>query len=224
VTKVVAAAQWLLNAALDANPVVLIAAGIIGLVVALVIAYKKSQTFRTIVNAAFNSVKSVAQTAWNIISNAASTAWNIIHPIISFLASILGHVKDGLMWMKNHAGDAFSALKGAIQAVSGVVSTVLGPLKSALDWIINSMKWIANHISSLKNSVEGFFSGVSASAGSSGGGGVGFGGHPNPQVSTNFRMAPQVISIQVDSREIYRAVVDHDKITKRQTGRSLLGT
>ena len=59
-SKRAAAGQVALNLALLANPVVLIVAGIIALVAALVLAYKKSETFRNIVDGAFNWVKNAA--------------------------------------------------------------------------------------------------------------------------------------------------------------------
>lgn len=58
-TKAAAAGQWLLNAAMTANPIGLVVVAIAALVVGLVIAYKKSETFRNIVNGAFHSVQKV---------------------------------------------------------------------------------------------------------------------------------------------------------------------
>jgi hypothetical protein len=58
--KRAAAGQVALNLALLANPVVLIVAGVIALVAALVLAYKKSETFRNIVDGAFEWVKNAA--------------------------------------------------------------------------------------------------------------------------------------------------------------------
>lgn len=57
VTKAVAAAQWLLNAAMEANPIGLVVVALAALVAGLVIAYKKSETFRNIVNGAFKGVQ-----------------------------------------------------------------------------------------------------------------------------------------------------------------------
>lgn len=57
VTKAWAFAQGLLNAEMMLNPVGLIVAGIIGLVAAIVIAYKKVDWFRNGVNAAFTGIK-----------------------------------------------------------------------------------------------------------------------------------------------------------------------
>jgi len=49
VTKVWAAGQWLLNAALTANPIGLVIVAIAALVAGVIIAYKKSETFRDVV-------------------------------------------------------------------------------------------------------------------------------------------------------------------------------
>ena len=58
-TKAAAAAQWLLNAALTANPIGLVIAAIALLAVAFVVAWKKSQKFREVVTATFAKVSSV---------------------------------------------------------------------------------------------------------------------------------------------------------------------
>lgn len=55
-TGVVTAAQWLWNAALTANPIGLVVAGIALLVGGLILAYKKSETFRGIVDGLWNNV------------------------------------------------------------------------------------------------------------------------------------------------------------------------
>jgi phage-related protein len=52
-----AAGQWLLNAALTANPIGLVILAIVALVAAIVIAYKRSATFRAIVQAAMRGVQ-----------------------------------------------------------------------------------------------------------------------------------------------------------------------
>lgn len=52
-----AAAQWVLNAALNANPIGLIVLGVAALIGGLVLAYQHSETFRNIVQGAFGAVK-----------------------------------------------------------------------------------------------------------------------------------------------------------------------
>lgn len=72
-----AAAQWVLNAAMAGNPIVLTAAAVVAFGVALVVAYKKSATFRAIVQAALHGVLGVAKT----VASAFVTAW---HAVVGF--------------------------------------------------------------------------------------------------------------------------------------------
>ncbi|GEP40614.1 hypothetical protein NPS01_42770 [Nocardioides psychrotolerans] len=78
VMKVVAAAQWLLNAAMAANPIGLVVIAIIALVAVFVIAYKKSETFRDIVNGAFDAVKSVVSGVIDWFRTAVPAAWETV--------------------------------------------------------------------------------------------------------------------------------------------------
>lgn len=59
-TTIATAAQWAWNAAMNANPISLIVIALAALGVALVVAYKKSETFRKIVDGVFTTVKDSA--------------------------------------------------------------------------------------------------------------------------------------------------------------------
>jgi tape measure domain-containing protein len=67
VTRLWAAAQALLNLALNANPIGLVVIALAALVAGLVFTYRHSQTFRTIVQAAWQGIVAVAMWAWNTI-------------------------------------------------------------------------------------------------------------------------------------------------------------
>lgn len=58
-TKAVTAAQWLLKAAMSANPIGIVVGLLAGLAAAFVYAWKNSETFRTTVSNAFNAVRDV---------------------------------------------------------------------------------------------------------------------------------------------------------------------
>jgi hypothetical protein len=66
-TKVWAGIQAVFNAVMAINPVVLIVIGIIALIAVIVIAYRRSETFRRIVQAAFAGVGSAVRTVWQWI-------------------------------------------------------------------------------------------------------------------------------------------------------------
>lgn len=77
VTGAWTAAQWLLNAAMSANPIGIIVLLLVGLGVALFAAYKKSDTFRRIVDGAFRAVGKAAMWLWN----------NAIKPAFGFIVA-----------------------------------------------------------------------------------------------------------------------------------------
>lgn len=64
-TQVWAAVQWLLNIAMNANPIGLIIIAIIALVAGIVLLWKHSETFRRIVTAAFGAVWGAIKWGWN---------------------------------------------------------------------------------------------------------------------------------------------------------------
>jgi hypothetical protein len=61
-TRAMAAAQWLLNVAMSANPIMLVVTALAALGLGLFIAWKKSKTFRDIVTGALNFVRDAALT------------------------------------------------------------------------------------------------------------------------------------------------------------------
>lgn len=74
-TKVFAAVQWLMNAALEANPIGIVVVAIAALAAGLVYAYKHSETFRKVVDGAFKGVSKAASFMWN----------NVLKPTFKFL-------------------------------------------------------------------------------------------------------------------------------------------
>lgn len=111
VTKAWAAAQAVMNAVMAANPLVLIATLVIALGVALVVAYKRSETFRNIVNNVFEKVKAVVTVAMGVVRSVISGAMRFIGPLID-------------------------NVKARFDAVIGVVTHVVGVVKALFtgDW------------------------------------------------------------------------------------------
>lgn len=90
-TKTYAAVQWILNAALTANPIGLVIIGLVALGAGLVIAYKKSETFRNIVNGAFAAVKSAASSVATFFTSSVPAAFEKVK---SAASATLGWVKS----------------------------------------------------------------------------------------------------------------------------------
>lgn len=65
VTKGFAAVQAALNIVMAANPIGVVALALVGLVAGLTVAYRRSATFRRIVDAAWSGIKQAVSVAWN---------------------------------------------------------------------------------------------------------------------------------------------------------------
>ena len=75
-SKVFAAGQWLVNAALSANPIGLVVLALAGLVAAFVFAYQNSEDFRRIVDGALGAVKAGADAVVQWFNNDFLGFWN----------------------------------------------------------------------------------------------------------------------------------------------------
>lgn len=87
--------QWLLNAALTANPIGLVIAAIALLIAGIVLAYKKSDTFRELVDGLWRILKGSVVVAFEAVSKAISVlvgwlqkAWDWIKKVLDKLGDI----------------------------------------------------------------------------------------------------------------------------------------
>lgn len=108
------AVQWLWNAALAANPIGLIVLAILALAAALVIAWKKSETFREIVTKAWEAVKSAAKSVLDWLGQAWSDVWGTL---------------------KSVAEPVLDAVSGGFDNVMGVVQSVIDAVQDLIGWI-----------------------------------------------------------------------------------------
>ncbi|MCY6957898.1 phage tail tape measure protein [Clostridium brassicae] len=89
-TKLLTAAQWLLNAAMNASPVVRVIGFIILLATVFITAYNNSETFRNGVNSLWESLKSGAETAVNFVVGKINWLIEKANSAIGFLNKIPG--------------------------------------------------------------------------------------------------------------------------------------
>ena len=139
------AAQWLLNAALDANPIGLVIVAVAALAAGLVIAYQHSSTFRAIVTGAFAAVTSAAHAvaaAFSSVLAAASSAFNWIESHWQLIPALFGPIGIAITLVITHfdqlkaaASACFSAISSAIAGIAGVIESVIG----AVERLINAI-------------------------------------------------------------------------------------
>lgn len=162
ITGVLALAQAALNIAMTANPIGIIVMAIIGLIAALVYAWKNNEKFRAIVLAVWDNIKGAAIGVWNAVSGAFKRlgAWlvatwtgiktaavNLWNGILAFfkkwgawiMAALLGPVALLALliiknWDKIKAGavTAFTALITWVKGVPGKIKAGLGNLANLL--------------------------------------------------------------------------------------------
>lgn len=136
-TKAWAAVQWLLNAALAANPIGLVVAAIALLIGAIVLAYTHSETFRKIIDAAWHGIVTVVSWAWNYYFKPYLTAWWTIIKDIGHIAQFL--------WLDIMV-PAFKGIVKIIQWAWGLVQPILNVWKGILDGLVNAMHAVGDFV------------------------------------------------------------------------------
>lgn len=113
--------QWLLNAAMDANPIGLVIVAIAALVAAIVIAWNHSETFRDIVLSVMAAV-----------SGAISSGVNIAKGALNWFGSLPGLFSGWFNGAYNAASGAINNLIGQVGSIPGRILGAIGNLGSLL--------------------------------------------------------------------------------------------
>lgn len=116
VTKAWAAVQWLLNVAMDANPIGLVVLALAALVVGLIYAWKHSETFRNIVIGAWNGIKAAVSAvgAWFV-----GTLW-------PWLKGVWDKIAAASLWLwHNVIQPAWQGISGAVKVASAVIQLAI---------------------------------------------------------------------------------------------------
>jgi hypothetical protein len=154
-------ASMLLNLTLLANPVGLVVIAVIALAAALVVAYKKSEKFRAVVDAVigfvrahwqkllllfgvlpfviakiiihFGTLRSKAQAVFSFIRGVVQSVRDAIQTVINKVSALVGWIRDKL----GGAGlrEKISKLAGPFNTVKDAVSALVGWLNSVWNWL-----------------------------------------------------------------------------------------
>lgn len=185
VQKAVTAAQWLMNTAMNANPMGLIVAGIAALVAAFVILWNKSEGFRNFWIGLWGKIKTVAQPVIESLSKWFSEAWDKIKeiwaPVSEFFTNLFNGVVESVKPIIDSIGNAFreawelikvvwdlvapyfQTIWENIKTVFSVVKDVLGGVFKAA-WEIIKAVWMAvvPYFQTIWNNIKAVFSVVEA--------------------------------------------------------------
>ncbi|MEU3507960.1 phage tail tape measure protein [Streptomyces longwoodensis] len=113
VTNGFAAAQAVLNAVMALNPITLVVIAVVALGAALVIAWKRSETFRSIVMGAWQGIQTAALWAWT----------NVLKPTIDGLVAGWKYVAAGALWLWR---SVLQPVFGFISTAARIVATIYG--------------------------------------------------------------------------------------------------
>jgi len=102
---VITTATWAWSAAMSANPIGLVIIGIGLLIGVFVIAYKKSETFRSFINLLWDKMKGIAKWVKTGFVSAFSSAFNIIGNKIGVIFKKITGFRDALMFWKDKEGE-----------------------------------------------------------------------------------------------------------------------
>lgn len=152
------AAQWLLNAALNANPISLIIIAVIALVAAIIWLWNNNEGFRNFVIAAWegikNAVKAVVDwfvnTAWPFLQK----VWDGIVQGVQAVADFFVNVWNGI---KAFVGLVFQAIATIITTYINIwrtiITTVLNVIKTVFEAIWNGIKTVISTVVSVITTV-----------------------------------------------------------------------
>ena len=173
-SKAMAAAQWVLNAAMTANPIGLIIAGLVALAAGLVLAYKKSETFRNIVNGVWSGIKKVALAVANwfvqsalpmikkVFSNIALSAqlmWSGVKKVFNLYRLGIATIVKVVVGFAKHIAKNFETIRSTISAKITWVRTWLSQTWSAIrsgtiKIVTNLRDGISNRFTAIRNGIR----------------------------------------------------------------------
>lgn len=144
-TESLTIAQEALKVVMSTNPIGLVIIAITALVTAFVIAYKKSETFRNIVNKAFNAVKKTVVGFATAIKNFFTKT----------IPNSINSLKNKFVTFKNVVIATVKAIpKGILGVGENIVSGLWNGIVNKTSWLINMIKSFANNI---KEKLKSFF-------------------------------------------------------------------
>lgn len=158
VTKLMTAAQWLLNAAMSANPITLIIIAIVALIAIVVLLWTKCEWFREGVMAIITAIWSAIQSAMNFIISIFTTVFNFIWTIVQNYVNFWITVWSTIF---NVVSTVLTTIWNTIQSVFnfiwGIISGVINSIISAFRNVANIVKSV---FTSVKNAISSLFKGV----------------------------------------------------------------
>lgn len=147
-TKIWAAGQWLLNAAMTANPIGLVVIAIVALVAIIVVIATKTRWFQNIWKVAWNGIKIVFSTTWKVIKAVAQRALAAIgiyvrtqvaiwRGIFMVYRAVVTKVWNGI---KAVAKATWNAITGAVRTAVSRIKALIQNIREKAGTTLHSIK------------------------------------------------------------------------------------
>lgn len=145
------------NLAMLANPAVLITAALIALGAGLAVAYKESETFRDIVDAAFKAVTATAKALWSVtkavfdaIAAVITATWKVVTTVTKTQWAVIGGVLGGVFnVIKTAVTTSFNIYKDIITGVWSAVRQFTRTIWRGGDGMLQILTSVFNAIKSV---------------------------------------------------------------------------
>ena len=129
-------AQWLLNAAQNANPMMLVITLVAGLVAAIVTLWNTNEGFREAVIKVWDDIKSAFSRAWNFVVDLWGQAGDFFAKIWSGIKKAFGSVTD---WFRNTFSKAWTAVKNVFSTGGKIFSGIKEGIASVFKTVVNAI-------------------------------------------------------------------------------------
>lgn len=149
-TKIQAAAQWLLNAAMDANPIMIVVIAIIALVAILTYLYFNNEQVRNTLNALGSYLSGTFIGLWDYLCGAVGNTvdffQNLYSAIINLPSTLSSLGASIWSWISGLPGQLASALTGIGSAIAGWIASLWTNIST---WLNNGLATLGTWFSTL---------------------------------------------------------------------------
>lgn len=155
-TKIMAVAQWRLNAAMMANPIGIVVVAVASLAAGLVWLYRNCEPVRVAIDAVWSVIKTVGKNVLKVLFLPMAIAWNAIKAV---WGPVSAWFSEKWTAIKATAVAAWDTITGAAAAVVSAITTFFSPVTdmfsavwegvkapavAVFDWIGEKFEWVAS--------------------------------------------------------------------------------